>query len=125
MTAPLFATSAAQCGCLSGYGIADPANPSAGCAVCPVGTYSPGFSRQACVPCAFGLTSPVGSTDILDCYPLNLVCPPGMEIPGGLTGSSNGECQCKPGFGKSVDALLLVNQASATASCIRAVLCSK
>jgi hypothetical protein len=26
-----------------------------------------------------------------------------MEIPGG-GGSSNGECQCKPGFGKSVDA---------------------
>jgi hypothetical protein len=110
MAAPLFATSAAECACVPGYGIADPANPSAGCAVCPVGTYSLGYTGQACVPCGFGLTSPVGSVDITDCYPLDLVCPPGMEIPGCGTGSSNEECQCKPGFGKSVDALLVIGQ---------------
>jgi hypothetical protein len=104
MAAPAGATSAAECGCLAGYGIADPANPSAGCAVCPVGTYSPGGTAEACTPCGFGLTSPASSTDITDCYPLDLVCPPGMEIPGGGTGSSNQECQCKPGFGKFVEA---------------------
>jgi hypothetical protein len=104
MAAPPVATSAAECGCLPGYGIANPANPSAGCAVCPVGTYSPGGTAEACAPCGFGLTSPASSTDITDCYPLDLVCPPGMEIPGGGTGSSNEECQCKPGFGKSMEA---------------------
>jgi hypothetical protein len=122
MAAPPAATSAAECGCLPGYGIANPANPSAGCAVCPVGTYSPGSTAQACTPCGFGLTSPASSADITDCYPLDLVCPPGMEIPGGGTGASNEECQCKPGFGKSMQApctasLLLFNQALATAAC--------
>jgi hypothetical protein len=105
MAAPAGATSAAECGCLAGYGIADPANPSAGCAVCPVGTYSPGGTGQACVPCGFGLTSPASSADITDCYPLDLVCPPGMEIFGGGTGASIAECQCKLGFGKYVEAL--------------------
>jgi len=100
MAAPADATSAAECGCLAGYGVANLANPSAGCAVCPAGTYSPGGTVEACVPCGFGLTSPAASSSITDCYPLDLVCPPGMEIPGGGLGSSTEECQCKPGFGK-------------------------
>jgi hypothetical protein len=121
MAAPAGATSAAECGCLAGYGIADPANPSAGCAVCPVGTYSPGGTAEACISCGFGLTSPASSTDITDCYPLNLVCPPGMEIPPGTTGSSIEECQCKPGFGKSMKApcmasLLVLNQGARQAT---------
>jgi len=57
---------------------------------------------EACVPCGFGLTSPANSLSITDCYPLNQTCPPGMEIPGGGTGSSTEECQCKPGFGKAL-----------------------
>jgi hypothetical protein len=102
MVAPAAATSAAECGCLPGFGISNPSNPGAGCAVCPADTYSPGGTVEACVPCGFGLTSPASSSSITDCYPLNQICPPGMEIPGGGTGSSTEECQCKPGFGKPV-----------------------
>jgi hypothetical protein len=104
MAAPAGATSAAQCACVPGYGISDPANPSVGCAVCPVGTYSPGGTAEACIPCGFGLTSTASSIDFTDCYPLNLVCPPGMEIFGAGPGASIAECQCKPGFGKYMKA---------------------
>eukprot|EP00775_Hariotina_reticulata_P007566 gene7566-biopygen9370 len=100
MAAPADATSAAECGCLAGHGVVNSSSSSAGCAVCPVGTYSPGGTVEACIPCGFGVTSLAGSSSQSDCYPLNLVCPPGMVIPGGgVTSSSIEECQCKPGFG--------------------------
>lgn len=62
------------CVCLAstGGGRAD-AEP---CDICPVGTFSPGYSRDRCIPCGFGYTSPVGAKEERDCYPIDQ-CPAG------------------------------------------------
>lgn len=103
------AASSADCACLPGYGFAT-ANPSDGCALCPVGTFSDitpvdgelGSNSGTCKPCPFGFTSQVGSVDqVTGCYPVPVgtLCPPGMEIPAGVTGASTADCQCRAGFG--------------------------
>jgi hypothetical protein len=46
------------------------------CDICPVGTFSPGFTRDRCIPCGFGYTSPIGSKQERDCYPVDQ-CPAG------------------------------------------------
>jgi hypothetical protein len=102
------AASSADCACLPGYGFAT-SNPSDGCRLCPVGTYSdiiavdgePNSNSGTCKTCGFGFTSRVGSDDVSDCFPVpaGTLCPPGMEIPAGVDGTSTADCQCKAGYG--------------------------
>lgn len=54
-------------------GSGDPAKP---CAICPAATYSRGGDLEACKPCKFGYTSPVGSSSSKDCHPIDQ-CPAG------------------------------------------------
>jgi hypothetical protein len=49
------------------------------CDICPVGTFSPGYSRDRCIPCGFGYTSPVGAKEERDCYPIDQ-CPAGTGM---------------------------------------------
>lgn len=49
------------------------------CDICPVGTFSPGFSHDRCVPCGFGYTSHIGAKQERDCYPVD-ACPAGTGL---------------------------------------------
>jgi hypothetical protein len=92
------AVSADECACLPGFGANGSGSP--GCALCPVGSWSAGLSAiDVCTPCAFGTTSPAGSSSAGACYATSSTCPVGMWIPTNTTASSSAECVCKPGFG--------------------------
>jgi hypothetical protein len=74
------------------------------CTICPAGTYSLGKTLDKCIPCDFGMTSPVGSTSRDACYPAKH-CPAGTRVPPSKYrpgyASSKGECKCKPGYGST------------------------
>jgi hypothetical protein len=99
--APPNAVSVSECSCLPGFGW-NGNNATGSCQICPVGSY--GLSEiglQPCYPCGFGSTSPEGSDEILDCYPVDQ-CPIGMYIlPFSFPDnpSSAAECICRPGYG--------------------------
>ena len=99
--APPNAVSVSECSCLPGFGWNG--NTATGsCQICPVGSY--GLSEiglQPCYPCGFGSTSPEGSDEPLDCYPVDQ-CPVGMYVvPFSFPNrpSSAAECMCRPGYG--------------------------
>ena len=99
--APPTAVTVSECSCLPGFGWTG--NTATGrCQICPVGSFGlPEFGLQPCFPCGFGFTSPQGSVDPLDCYPVDQ-CPVGMWVPPGSISdppSSEAECICRPGYG--------------------------
>lgn len=98
--APPTAVSSSECSCLAGFGWTGSA-ATGSCQICPVGTFGTGVGRQPCQTCGFGSTSPKGSDDPGDCYPVDQ-CPVGMWVdPAGPSNppSSAEECVCKPGYG--------------------------
>lgn len=67
------------------------------CTRCPIGTYSPGGTKESCTPCGFGSTSPPGSTSSSQCQPVAVTCPSGQIAPVGAVSAA--QCACQPGFG--------------------------
>lgn len=125
MQAPPNATSADQCVCKPGFGgefllgqpwptqppaSLGPCSPllhswsvhaghSCGCntcSPCEVGFWSPGGSRDPCVACGFGLTSPPAASSQAQCVP-GRACPAGQIAPPNAV--SEQQCTCRPGFG--------------------------
>jgi hypothetical protein len=74
--APDDAVSAEGCRCYPGFGGGQKAEDP--CTICPAGYFSVGKSLDKCVPCGFGLTSPVGSASQDACYPVKS-CPAGTR----------------------------------------------
>lgn len=67
------------CPCLACFITTGGERDSDPCSICLVGTFSPGFSRDRCIPCGFGYTSPMGSKEERDCYPVDQ-CPAGTGV---------------------------------------------
>lgn len=97
--APPDAVSAAQCGCMAGFG--GTSKPTDPCTLCAPGTWSAGATTQPCEPCGVGFTSPAGATSADQCYSSN-ACPAGTQFPDGRRQhASVDECVCKPGYGSA------------------------
>jgi hypothetical protein len=82
-----------------GYGTRG-SGKDATCSLCPAGTYSKGGNMEACVPCPFGFTSPVGATSKEQCQLTPQACPIGQWAP--ETAVAQDECRCYAGFGGEV-----------------------
>jgi hypothetical protein len=84
--------SSSECRCKPGYGSI---TGSAPCRLCPVGTYSEGWTMEDCKPCKFGYTSAVGSESAQQCEPSPQACPIGQWAPGSAVAAA--QCLCYPG----------------------------